>query len=92
MTTSESSDTSTQDQGAGDSNAQDGDLTNNEPTTAPSSSSTTTSSPTSTASEMPEYCNNLCPEQQVEIFMRMDIFASVYVPLDMAGLADQLKE
>ena len=91
VTTSQSSDTSTQDQGAGDSNAQEGDLTNEDPTITTTSS---TSSPTSTVSEgdgLPEYCDNLCPEQQVEIFMRMDIFASVYVQLDMAGLVDQLK-
>ena len=88
-TASQSSDSSSQDQGAGDSNAQGGgDLTNDEdPTTTP-----TTSSPTGTASQVPEYCSNLCPEQQVEIFMRMSLFASVYVWIDMIGLADQLKD
>jgi hypothetical protein len=91
VTASQSSDSASQDQGAGDSNAQEeGDLTNDEdPTTTTSTSPTT--SPTSTASEVPEYCSSLCPEQQVEIFMRMSLFTSVYVWLDMAGLADQLK-
>ena len=84
-TASQSSDSSSQDQGAGDSNAQGGgDLTNDE--------DPTTSSPTGTASQVPEYCSNLCPEQQVEIFMRMSLFASVYVWVDMIRLADQLKD
>lgn len=39
----------------------------------------------------PDYCTNLCPEQQVEIFMRLDIFASVYVVQDLTGLLEQLK-
>lgn len=88
LTVSQSSDTSTQNQGAGESTAQDGDLSNEDPTT-------TTASTTSTASEgdgLPEYCSNLCPEQQVEIFMRLDIFASVYIQQDMTGLVEQLKD
>lgn len=39
---------------------------------------------------VPEYCNNLCPEVQVDIFMRLEIFASVYMELDLTGLMEQL--
>lgn len=39
----------------------------------------------------PEHCSNLCPEQQVEIFMRLDMFASVYLVKDLTGLLEQLK-
>jgi hypothetical protein len=89
VSASQSSDSASQDQGAGDGNAQgEGDLSNDED---PTTTSSPTTSPTSTASEVPEYCSSLCPEQQVEIFMRMSLFTSVYVWLDMAGLADQLK-
>ena len=40
---------------------------------------------------LPDYCNSLCPEAQVHIFTRFEIFASVYVTLDLTGLLDQLR-
>ena len=40
---------------------------------------------------IPEYCSSLCPEQQVLIFTRFDIFASVYLQQDLTGLMEQLK-
>ena len=40
---------------------------------------------------VPEYCSNLCPEQQVVIFKNLYVFASVYIQQDLSGLLEQLK-
>lgn len=39
----------------------------------------------------PEYCSNLCPEQQVVIFKNLNVFASLYIQRDLSGLLEQLK-